>query len=70
MEELLRYAAGAGGGAIVVVVAYLKILAARLDTLQDSVDQVGRKVDKLDAAVMDHEVRIRVMERTSSQEEL
>jgi len=70
VEELLRYAAGAGGGAIVVVIAYLKILAARLDHLQDSVDSVGRKVDKLDQAVMDHEVRIRVMERVSKEEEL
>ena len=49
MNNIFEYVIGAGSGGIIVVVAYLKILAARLDTLTEGVTDVGRKVDKLDA---------------------
>lgn len=64
MDELFKLVGATGGGAIIVVVAYLKILVGRLDSIQDGIDKLCDKVDKLDDAVMDHEVRIRVIEST------
>jgi hypothetical protein len=44
----------------------MRVLSTRLDLLREAVEGVGRKVDKLDSAVMDHEVRIRVMEKVGA----
>lgn len=64
MMDIMQIIGAGGGGAMAAVLVYLKMIASRLDHIQDSIDSVGRKVDKLDQAVMDHEVRIRVMEKT------
>lgn len=62
MDEILKIAAGAGGGGILVVIMYTRVLAARLDDIRDRLVNVDTKIDRLDELAMDHEVRLRVME--------
>lgn len=62
MNEILQIVAGAGGGGLLVVVMYTRVLAARLDDIKAALETLVKKVDKLDESVTDHEVRIRVIE--------
>jgi hypothetical protein len=56
MEELLKIAAGAGGGGLAIVLMYAKMLAGRLDG-------ISAKLDRMNGAITDHEVRLRVIEK-------
>ena len=59
---IIEQMAGPASGAVIVVVAYLKIIAKRLDRIDGSIHEVLGEVADLRSLVQDHEVRIRVIE--------
>ncbi len=68
MEDLLNTTLTAGGGGILAVIAYLKIIARRFDKVDKIMDRIVQKFDKLDDKVRDHEVRIQVLEKLEQRE--
>lgn len=59
MTDILNMTMAGGGSALAVVMFYLRVIATRLDRIDD-------KQEIINKMVLDHEVRLRVMEKSSA----